>query len=286
MQHTEFSWASQDGAKVYAQKWLPQGEVKATVNLVHGMGEHSSRYEHVADFLANKGYAVYTFDQLGHGRTTGKKGHTPSYEALLANIDVLLNKSKEDFPDLSQILYGHSMGGNLVLNYGLRRKPKIKGVISTSPWLRLAFEPPAIQLTVGKFVRNLMPAFVQSTKLNTKHISRDLQEVKKYEQDPLNHDKISTTFFFGVHEAGLWALEHAAEWSLPLFLSHGTADQITSFKASEEFSANAKNTNFKSWPDMYHETHNEIGKQQVLQTMSEWIDKVLVGDGLLKQIHS
>jgi alpha-beta hydrolase superfamily lysophospholipase len=266
MKHIEFSWVTSQGSKVYAQKWLPDGDVKASVNLVHGMGEHSSRYIHVAEFLTKKGYAVYAFDQLGHGRTIGKKGHTPSYDALLDNIDVLLNKSKEEYPQLPQVLYGHSMGGNLVLNYGLRRKPKIKGVIATSPWLKLAFEPPAIQLTIGKVVRNLLPAFVQSTKLNIKHISRDLQEVKKYEQDVLNHDKISTTFFFGVYEAGLWALEHAAEWSLPLFLSHGTGDQITSYKASEEFANKAKDkVTIKLWPELYHETNNEIEKQQVIQ---------------------
>ena len=277
MTHTEFSWVTKQGTKVYAQKWLPEGEVKATINLVHGMGEHSTRYAHVAEFLTKKGYAVYTFDQLGHGRTLGKKGHTPSYDALLDNIDVLLAKSKEEYPKLPQVLYGHSMGGNLVLYYGLKRKPNIKGVMATSPWLKLAFEPPTIQLTVGKIVRNLMPAFVQSTKLNTKHISRDLQEVKKYEQDSLNHDKISTTFFFGVHEAGLWTLEHASEWTLPLYLTHGTGDQITSYKASEEFASKAKDkTTLKLWPDMYHETHNEIGKQEVLQTMGNWLDKLLV----------
>lgn len=277
MKHTEFSWVSPQGTKIYAQKWLPETQVKATINLVHGMGEHSSRYAHVADFLTKKGYAVYTFDQLGHGRTVGKKGHTPSYDALLDNIDVLLAKSKEEYPLLPQVLYGHSMGGNLVLNYGLRRKPAIKGVISTSPWLKLAFEPPAIQLAVGKLVRNIMPAFVQSTKLNAKHISSDAAEVKKYEQDPLNHDKISTTFFFGVHEAGLWALEHASEWQLPLFLSHGTGDQITSYKASEEFAGKVKdNVTFKTWPNLYHETHNETIKQEVLQTMGNWLEKLLV----------
>lgn len=278
MKHTEFSWVSPQGTKIFAQKWLPDnGDVKATINLVHGMGEHSSRYGHVAAFLTKKGYAVYSFDQLGHGRTSGKKGHTPSYDALLDNIDILLAKSKEEFPKLPQILYGHSMGGNLVLNYGLKRKPKIKGVISTSPWLKLAFEPPAIQLMVGKLARNLFPAFVQSTKLNTKHISRDLQEVKKYEQDQLNHDKISTTFFFGIHESGLWALEHASEWTLPLFLSHGTGDQITSYKATEEFAAKMKvKATLKLWPQLYHETHNEIEKQEVLSFMGEWIDKLLV----------
>ena len=141
MKERIFELRCRDGSRRYAAEWEPadEGRPRGVIALVHGMGEHVGRYRHVAEMFTEAGYAVIGFDQVGHGRTEGKRGHTKSYPALLDGIDAMLAEAKKRFPGAPIFLYGHSMGGNVTLNYVLRRKPGIVGAIVTGPWLRLAF---------------------------------------------------------------------------------------------------------------------------------------------------
>ncbi len=235
MKHSEFKFKTFDGLQLFAQSWQPETKSRAVICLVHGMGEHSGRYGHVADRLTQAGYSVSAFDLRGHGKSQGQRGHTPSYEALLNDINSLLNEVDKNFPELPLFLYGHSLGGNLVLNYVLRRQPKFKGVISTGPWLRLAFEPPRFKIILAQITNYIWPSFSQKSGLDTKAISRDPEVVYAYENDPLVHDHISARMFISIYQAGQWALEHASEFPLPLLLMHGGADKIVSIEASKEF---------------------------------------------------
>lgn len=270
MSAESFKWKSSDGVNIYGHSWRVD-DPSAVVVLVHGMGEHCHRYEHVAKAFNNAGHSMYGFDHRGHGRTEGKKGHTPSYDHLLDSVQDVLNRAKHDNPDKPIFLYGHSMGGNVVLNMALRRKLEIAGVIASSPWLKLAFEPPAIQVMLAKLVKGILPGLTQPSKLDVNAISRDKAEVKKYSDDPLVHDRISTIFFLSVHEAGLFALENAKNFEYPLFIFHGTGDSLTSHDASKQFSDSAPNATWKSWEGLYHECHNEPEKEEVIRSMTEWI---------------
>jgi len=276
MDISEWPWESFDGLEMYGRAWTPAGKPKATVVLVHGHGEHTGRYEHVAAVLTKKGYALLGFDLRGHGKSGGKRGQTPSYQALLDDIGAFLKQAGERYPDLPCFLYGHSLGGNLVLNFALRRKPDLRGVIATSPWLKLAFEPPAAQVRLARLMNSFAPGFTQYCKLNTKGLSHDLAVVSAYENDPLVHDFISARLFITVYESGLWALEHSAEFPLPLLLMHGGEDPIASVQASREFAnkVGGKAT-LKIWAGMLHEIHNEPEKAQVFAVMLDWLDKHL-----------
>ncbi|MGB2782801.1 MAG: alpha/beta hydrolase, partial [Atribacterota bacterium] len=117
MKHTEFKLKTFDGLLLFGQSWQPESKPKAVICLVHGLGEYSGRYTHVADALTLAGYALISFDLRGHGKSEGPRGHTPSYEALMKDISSLLEVTNKQFPQLPSFLYGHSLGGNLVLNY-------------------------------------------------------------------------------------------------------------------------------------------------------------------------
>ena len=184
MKHNEFKFKIFDGLSLFTQSWQPEDRPRAAICLVHGMGEHSGRYVHVADRLTKAGYVLFTFDLRGHGKSEGPRGHTPSYEALMQDISFLLEAANKQFPQLPYFLYGHSLGGNLVLNYVLRYKPQLKGVIVTGPWLRLAFEPPVFKVTFGKVMNKIRPSFSQSSGLDTKALSHDSEVVHAYENDP------------------------------------------------------------------------------------------------------
>jgi alpha-beta hydrolase superfamily lysophospholipase len=273
MKTFEMKWRTRDGLDIFAQGWEPERAPKAVVCLVHGHGEHIGRYANVGDAFTKAGYAVLGFDQRGHGKSGGARGHTPSYDALMDDIADLFEQAKKRYPGLPQFLYGHSLGGNEVLNYALRRKPAVLGVIATGPWLRLAFQPPAIQVTLGRVMNSILPGFTQQSKLDAALLSHDPKLVEAYKNDPLVHDKISARMFVEIYNSGEWAIEHAAEFSLPLLLMHGGGDRITSSDASREF-AKKGNTNITLhiWDEWYHEIHNEPEQADVFKMEIIWMD--------------
>ena len=132
MKHIEFKLETADNLELFARKWLPDSEALAVICLIHGKGEHSGRYLNAASTLTDAGYILLTFDLRGHGKSQGRRGFSPSYEALMDDISLLLNEAVNRFPNLPHFLYGHSLGGNLVLNYALRRKCRLSGVIASS----------------------------------------------------------------------------------------------------------------------------------------------------------
>jgi len=274
MKHIEFIFKTFDELQLFGQSWQPEGQSRAVVCLLHGIGEHGGRYAHVADALIQAGYVLFTFDLRGHGKSSGPRGHTPSYDALMNDISSLLEVVNKQYSQLPFFLCGHSLGGNLVLNYILRHKPQLKGAIVTGPFLRLAFEPPTFKMILGKVVAPLFPAFSQKSGLDTKILSHDTEAVHAYENDPLVHDYISARMFISVYQSGQWALEHASEFSLPLLLMHGGDDRLNSSEASREFAEKInENCTFKIWDGFYHKIFNELGKEEVLKFMIDWLDK-------------
>ncbi len=277
MKHDEFKFKTFDGLQLFGQSWQPESQPQAVICLVHGLGEHSGRYTHVAAQITQAGYTLISFDLRGHGKSEGPRGHTSSYEALMKDISSFLEVENKQFPELSLFLYGHSLGGNLVLNYVIRRHPKLKGVIATGPWLRLAFEPPRFKIILAQITNYIWSSFSQKSGLDTKAISRDPEVVYAYENDPLGHDHVSARMFIGIYQSGYWALEHASEFSLPLLLMHGGDDKIISVKASHEFAGKiTENCTLKIWDGLYHEIHNEPEKKEVLKFLVDWLDKEVI----------
>lgn len=274
LNHFEWNW-TQEGIKLYGQGWAPQ-QPKGVVCIVHGFNEHSTRYEDAAKRLGEAGYAVVTHDQFGHGKTEGKRGHVPSYNAFLDSVGIVLDEAEKRFPGVKKFLWGHSMGGGIVLNYLLQRKPKLAGAIATGPLLKLGFEPPAFKVFLAKMMVNIYPAFTEAAALESTGISRDKEEVRKYDADPYNHGKITAGTFFGFYNAGKWAIEHASELKTPLLLMHGGADKLTSPEGTKQFAANAPKdlVSLKIWDGYYHELHNEPEAERVpvFKTMVEWLN--------------
>jgi acylglycerol lipase len=272
MEHIEFTWQTGDGLQLFAQGWLPDGETRAVVCLVHGLGEHTGRYPHVGAALAQTGYALLGFDLRGHGQSQGQRGHAPSWEALLDDIRCFLEQAAQRFPGRPRFLYGHSLGATLVLNYALRRLPELAGVIATGPLLRPAFAPPAWKITLGRLMYRLWPTFAMSNELDPSGLSRDPDVVRAYVNDMLVHDRLSARLGMDMLSAGEWVLEHAPELMLPLLLMHGSTDALCSPEATRHFAARAtSDPTYRSWDGLYHEIHNEPERQQVFDTMIGWL---------------
>lgn len=277
MENIEKFLTAGDGLSLYYQSWDPGQPRRAVVCLVHGIGEHSNRYRHVAAHFNEAHIAMAAIDLRGHGKSGGPRGHTPSYQALMDDIGLLIAEAKLQFPGLPCFLYGHSLGSGLVLNYVLREKPEVVGVILSAPDLRLAFDPPLIKVLLGRIMNKVMPSYNQATGLDTSALSRSPDVVKQYENDPLVHDRISARLYMGFVEGGKWALAHADELEIPTLVIHGSADRVTSPQASREFAEKAGPIcEYKSWEGFYHEVHNEIEQDKVLDYVLEWVENHLV----------
>jgi alpha-beta hydrolase superfamily lysophospholipase len=275
MQSGTFNFKASDNLTLFGRVW--QSEVapaKGVVNLVHGLGEHSGRYAHIAEALTKAGYHFIAFDLRGHGLSEGKRGHTPDFDQILDDVDRFLAKSNQIVnADLPNFLYGHSLGGGIVINYGLRRQNTLKGVIATDPALELAFKPSGLKIWFGNLLANLAPAFSMDNGLELAALSRDAAIVKAYQDDALVHSKMSAKLGVALLDSGRYAMDHAQEWTLPLLLMHGTADRITSPQASQTFAEKAKSgVTLRLWDGYYHEIHNDIGKADVIAAMIDWLD--------------
>ncbi|MFF2091657.1 alpha/beta hydrolase [Paenibacillus sp. NPDC058174] len=279
MKRLEWELAGLEGVKLFVREWKPEKEQppaeRGVVCLLHGMGEHGDRYAHVAARLTAEGFAVLAMDQQGHGRTAGSRGYMPSIETTVSYVGKLLDAASERYPGLPRYLYGHSMGGNVILNAALRLKPDIQGVIATSPWLRLAFSPPAVQLWAGRIIARVAPGLPQSTGLKPEQLYRPgYPHVSPIEGDPLNHTRITVKTFLEIQAAGEWALAHIQELNIPLLLLHGSADQVTSYAASAAAAEKlGDRCRFISWDGGFHELHNDIDAELVIDSIIEWLKR-------------
>jgi len=274
MIHKEFDFYKHN-VKFFGQYWQT-ASTNAVIILVHGMGEHSTRYADfvIPEFLKND-ISVITYDQFGHGKTQGKRGHNPGFESVLDCVEILINKANAIFSNIPVFLYGHSMGANVVINYVLKRKNNFNGVIMTSPFFKLAFQPPSWKLALGKILQKIAPSFTMKSELDVTALSRDKHEVQKYINDPLVHDKISPNYSLTFMKTGIWAINNAAKLLLPVLLIHGTGDRLTSHEASKEFALNNNKISLKLVKDGYHELHNDLCKKDIMLIIVQWIELTL-----------
>jgi len=272
MKNQSYSCLTNDGKKLFLQSWTPEKNARKLILLIHGMGEYSSRYNSWATLFIQKGYTVMTMDLRGHGYSEGKRGHAQSVNQLMDDIDLLYNYSDELFPGYPKIFYGHSMGGTLLLNHIIRRNRPISGLIVTSPWLKLVNEPSPGILSVTGILKNILPSLSVSNGLKAEQISHDPEVVKMYDEDPLVQDRITIGMFHIIHQAGQYALRNIYKINCPFLLMHGTADSITSSRASEKYVMNtSKQTRLKLWENQYHELHNEFIREDVFKYIINWL---------------
>lgn len=270
---TEFNWKTDDDVTIYAKDW-DVAFPKAVFCLVHGMGEHINRYNHLAAFLNSRNIALIGNDHRGHGQSGGKRGHFRKYEDYLSEVDTLLTEAMKRYPNVPVVLYGHSKGGNIVLNYLLRKKPSVTAAMVTGPWIELAFKPSPVMVFLGKMMRNIAPGFTQSSGLDTSAVSSNPAVVNAYEKDDLVHDKISAEAGMGMLDAGLFLKNYRGKTPCPLLIMHGGADKVTSQPASEAFAEQLSgDVTYKNFEGLYHEIHNEVRQQEVFDYLYEWVNE-------------
>lgn len=268
---TDFQIKTDDGLTLYGHEWSVQSP-KGVVFLIHGLGEHCRRYNHVASALNATGLSVRSIDLRGHGQSEGRRGHAPTYSVLMNDIDRLVETARAYSPNLPSFLYGHSLGANLAIHYALTSKRKFHGLIASAPLFQLAYTPPRLKMTLLRVLKLLRINLSLSSGLDDTALSQDLNVVRSYRNDPLTHHRITPSLATNMLRAGKWNLQHAAELSCPLLLIHGSADRITSVEASKRFFRDTPDCTLKICHGLFHEVHNSSQKDEILAFLSDWID--------------
>ncbi|WP_461632476.1 lysophospholipase [Labilibaculum euxinus] len=276
MIHNIYNLTTNDNTRLFFQVWQPAVPPKAVICLVHGIGEHSSRYHDWAEQFVEKNIAVLSYDQRGHGLADGKRGVIQSYEKLMDDIDFALKEVKKHFEDTPCFLYGHSMGGGEVLNHLITRKSDYLGVISTSPWIVTQEAPPKIAIPFLRTLANLFPSFSIKTSFDAKMLSHNKEVCIKYDEDELVHHMVSFRLFVDAYDAGYGILKNPDKVKKPLLLLHGSGDQITDPNASKIFSEGVEDLcTYIQYDKAYHELHNEFCHQEVFTDIINWLDALL-----------
>lgn len=264
---------TKDQILLHVHQWNDNKKPKGTLCIIHGLGEHQGRYAHVAKFYIDRGFQVYSYDQRGHGKSEGKRGHSPG---LAYNLDDLERVIKT-IPHQHLFLYGHSFGGNVLVNFLLRKQPQhLRGAILSAPWMQLVNEPNAFEFGMAKAMNKIFPSFTQNNKLDSYELSNDNKTCQDYLEDPLNHNQISVRLFSEFYSAGKWAIENAEKLPIETLLVHGSNDAIVSSKGTVQFAVNSKGlANYKIFENTKHEAHNDLIQEELFIYMLNWMENRL-----------
>lgn len=273
MRHEEYAWESFDGLAMFAQSWGPEGAARAVVALVHGQGDHSGRYPRLVQRLVESRFVVNAMDSRGHGKSGGPRAHTPSMTALMKDIDTHLEQARARFPGIPVFLYGHSFGGEQVLFYGLERKPRLNGVIATSPLLGSGIRQPPAKVFAARVLSRIVPRLTLPHGTPPASLSHDPSWVESSLRDPLFQEVLSVRTAAEVLRASAWIRSHTS-FPLPLLVEQGTEDLYVSPSMTIAFSRGLTgDVTLKVWEGLGHELHNETRKDEVIDTIIAWMER-------------
>jgi alpha-beta hydrolase superfamily lysophospholipase len=278
---SEDSLTIQDGSlslRIWKSGDLSKGRF---LYLIHGQGEQSGRYEHFPHYLNGVVDAVIAIDMPGHGKSAGIRGHIENFDqysdAALAGFHAAMEWMKKSASQVHAHWFGHSMGGLITLRTLLKEQGlPLKTVTASAPLLDLALPVPKLKKFFGELVEPVLGSLKLSNELDGSLISHDPEVGKAYDTDPLNHNYVTPRFFVNLTKEMPLVRENTGPFAYNLMVIVPLADQIVSWKAAYHFYANLKMAEGKkktltSFPNYYHESFNDLGKERAFTALAHWI---------------
>lgn len=258
---------------VFYRRW-DVASPRAAVLLVHGLGEHSGRYQHVAESLAARQIMVVAPDHPGHGLSPGQRSHIDSFADYFAALDEISQQLREEFPALPKFIVGHSLGGLITGNYLLDRQSHFAGAAFSGAAFEVSEPPAAIAVFINRILAAIMPK-LGVMQLDASEVSRDPDVVQRYIDDPLVHSgKISARLVVELFTAMENLQTRRAALELPILVMHGDGDVMTAVEGSKHFhdGVSSEDKTLRFYPGLYHEIFNEPEQAQVLGELGDWLD--------------
>jgi alpha-beta hydrolase superfamily lysophospholipase len=265
-----------DGTQLHCTDYFPASPAHSGIVFMHGLGEHSGRYAHLAAFFCERGFAVRTYDHRGHGKSSGKRGDIPHLNSLLDDAHQIVQDWQVSCPTsvTRQLLLGHSMGGLFAAKFAITKVCTLHGLILSAPALAIYMN--FVEQSLLKVLSAIAPAINLSNGLKTKYLSHDPEVVTSYCNDPLVHDRISArllnSMLFTMHDV----FSHASSLDLPTLLLVAGQDKLVDSSGSLRF-AQASPDNYlrlHTYENLYHEIFNELDAKAVFNDVGIWLDKL------------
>ncbi len=277
MKHQEGYFKSNRATNIFYQYWLPDEEPKAILLVVHGLAEHSGRYMNLVNHFVPSGYAVYGIDQIGHGKSDGKRVYVERFEDFTKPLKTYFDTIRTWHPGRPIFLIGHSMGGLISTAYLLEHQNELSGAVLSGPGVKLPDTISRITILAGKILSILVPK-AGIAPINYDEISRDQAVVDAYINDPLVYTgKVTARLMAEVIKAINHVTEHAAKIQLPIMIAQGSCDKMVPPSGAQILyeRISSKDKTIKFYEGLYHEIFNEPEHEQVLGEVQQWIEKHL-----------
>ncbi len=273
MKHRELSFEGAGGVPLFGQAWLPETAVTSVVVVAHGLGEHSSRYQWLAERLVAQGRAVYALDHRGHGRSGGPRANIERFAHVVSDFCTWVGRARRQHPDVPAFLFGHSMGGAIAFASAARVQDTLSGLVLSGPALGAGDAVPALQWLSAR-VLSLIAPNTGVLKLPATAVSRDREVVLAYENDPLvMHGAIPARTVVELLQAMATFPALAKQLRLPVLVQHGTADSLVPLEAARavHHAMASRDRTFRPYEGLYHEIYNEPEREQVLADLLRWL---------------
>ena len=262
----------------YRRSWIPEVPQRVMI-LIHGYGEHAGRYDEMAMHFARRGFAVHAYDQVGHGRTSGPRGHVDRFDRLPEEVVRFAELVRLEHPGLSTTLVGHSMGGLVVAATAAFLRPEVDRFVVSASLLRLGEggTGQTLRLLAARCLSAIAPRIGLSVGLDPNGLSRDPDVVRRYREDPFVKDRMTARFAAGLNRLVQRVGANAGRVEAPLMILHGEDDPISPAEGSRDFYAGLSEpvreaSCLRVYPGLRHEIFNEPERVQVWQDVLSWID--------------
>ena len=269
------TFTATDGDNIAVQDW-PRAAgtaLRGVVVVVHGLGEHAGRYDHVAQRLNAWGFAVRGYDQYGHGESGGPRGGLPTDDRLLVDLADIIDSARNRMEKRTPlILLGHSMGGLVAARFVALGLRPVEALVLSSPALDPGLS--AVQKMLVAILPKVVPNLQVSNALDATKISHDPVVVKAYQSDRLVHDRICARLARFIAEGGPATVAAAPSWTVPTLLMYAGADALVNPAGSRAFSAAAPQSvvTTRCFEALYHELFNELDAEPVFAELKGWLD--------------
>jgi acylglycerol lipase len=278
--HATGTLAGEGGLQIFWQSWAPEDRAPhGSVVIVHGAGEHSGRYEHVADRLVAEGFAVYALDHRGHGRSDGPRALIDRLDRAVSDIDGLVTMARGAHPDLPVFMLAHSMGGTFGIQYALAHQQHLAGLILSGPLAALDAAPPPLRFVAR--VLSLIAPGMGLIAVDSGLVSRDPQVVQAYRADPLvHHGKLPARTLAELAGAIDAFPERVGQITVPTLILYGTRDALAPPRGSVMLGERigAADITITPYEGLYHEILNEPERETVLDDLCAWLDAHVAAD--------
>lgn len=274
MDHQEGFFRGADEKQIYYQAWLPEGETRAVLLIVHGLAEHSGRYLNVVNYFTPRGYAVYALDHIGHGKSEGDRVFVNRFEDFTRTVKIFFDKIRGWQPGLPIFIVGHSMGGLISSYYLLDHQEELAGAILSGAGVKIPDYVTGTTITMGKILSKLLPK-AGLIGLEAEHICSDPAVVQAYVNDPLVYTgKTSARLAAEMLSAMQRVSSEAGRISLPVIMVHGSEDKLVEPAASQMLydKVSSEDKTIKIYPGYYHEVFNEPGRDVVFNDLDAWLE--------------